>query len=83
MSDPAAPDPNQVHRGAIALASALRLSTLLPHEQSAIFSILRTLNTADQQLRGEAGQPYSHAYVASVLATILDTYRRELANLSR
>jgi hypothetical protein len=67
----------------MALTTALRLSTLLPHEQDAIFSILRSLNAANEQLRGEAGQPYSHAYVASVLATILDTFRRELANLGR
>jgi hypothetical protein len=39
VSDPAAPDPNQVHRGAVALTTALRLSTLLPREQGAIFSI--------------------------------------------
>jgi hypothetical protein len=83
VSTPAAPDPAQVQRGAVALSTALRLSTLLPHEQAAIFSILRTLNAADEQLRGEAGEHYSHVYVASVLATILDTYRRELANLDR
>lgn len=81
MSDPVAPDPNQVHRGAMALATALRLSTLLPHEQAAIFSILRILNAADEQLRRQEGEHYSHVYLASVLATIMDTYRRELANL--
>jgi hypothetical protein len=66
----------------MALSTALRISTLLPREQDAIFSILRSLNTADEQLRGQEG-PYSHAQVARVLATILDTYRRELANLGR
>jgi hypothetical protein len=80
--DQSVPDPIAVHRGAIQLTTALRLSTLLPHEQDAIFSILRSLNTADEQLRGEGGH-YSHAYVASVLATILDTYRRALANLGQ
>ena len=83
MSDPAAPDPAQMQRGAVALTTALRISTLLPREQEAIFSILRSLNTADQQLRGQEGEHYSHVYVTSMLATILDTYRRELANLGR
>ncbi len=80
MSNPAAPSPSQVYRGALALTSALRVSTLLPREQAAIFSILRSLNTADEQLRGQSG-PYSHAHVARALAVILDTYRRELASL--
>ena len=83
MTDTTPPDPNRIHRGAMALTTALRLSTLLPHEQDAIFSILRSLNAADEQLRGQPGQPYSHAYIANVLTTILDTYRRELANLGR
>ena len=70
-----------MQRGAVALTTALRISTLLPREQEAIFSILRSLNTADQQLRGQEGEHDSYVYVTSVLATILDTYRRELANL--
>ncbi len=41
-------DPAQVQRGAVALTTALRISTLLPRERDAIFSILRTLNTADE-----------------------------------
>lgn len=85
MSNPAAPDPNQVHRGAMALSTALRISTLLPREQEAIFSILRSLNSADEQLRGQgqAGQAHSNAYAASLLVAILDNYRRELATLGR
>jgi hypothetical protein len=83
VSDPAAPDPNQVHRGAVALTTALRLSTLLPREQGAIFSILRTLNTADELLPRLVGQPGSDAYAARVLVAIVDNYRRELASLGR
>ena len=86
MTDPTTPgrpDPNRVHRGAMALNTALRLSTLLPREQEAIFSVLRSLNAADEQLRRQAGQPDSDAYAASILATMLDNYRRELANLAR
>ena len=80
MSSPAAPDPYAVHRGAVALTTALRLSTLLPREQDAVFAVFRALNAADQQLRHETGA-YSHAEIARTLATILDTYRRVLANL--
>jgi hypothetical protein len=43
------------------------------------FSILRSLNAADEHLRGQEREHYSHVHVASVLATILDTYRREVA----
>jgi hypothetical protein len=80
---PGRPDPIRVHRGAMALNTALRLSTLLPREQEAIFSVLRSLNAADEQLRRQAGQPDSDAYLASLLATMLDNYRRELASLGR
>jgi hypothetical protein len=83
VTDTTPPDPRQVHRGAMALTTALRLSTLLPAEQEAVFSILRSLNDADAQLRGPAGDTHSNAYAASMLATILDNYRRELANLGR
>ena len=83
MTDPTTPGPTQVHRGAMALTTALRLSTLLPHEQEALFAILRSLNAADEQLRGQSGQAHSNAYAASMLSTILDTYRRELAGLAR
>ena len=82
MTDPAPPDPIEVHRGAVALATALRISTLLPREQEAIFSILRSLNTTDEQLRRE-GQASSSAYAASLLGTIVATYRRALADLGR
>ena len=57
VSDPAAPDPSHVHRGAVALTTALRISTLLPREQEAMLSIPRNLNTADQLLPRLAGQP--------------------------
>ena len=83
MSDPDALDPAQVQRGAVALTTALRLSTLLPRGQAAIFSILRSLNTADELLRRQASQPNSDVYVASSLVSIVDNYRRELANLGR
>jgi len=81
MSGTTVPDPNHVHRGAIALSTALRLSTLLPQEQQAIFAILRSLNSAEQQLHHPAGQLVSDAYAASLLAAIVDTYRPELAQL--
>jgi hypothetical protein len=48
MTDPTTPNPTQVQRGSVVLTTALRISTLLPREQEAIFSILRTLNTADE-----------------------------------
>jgi hypothetical protein len=83
VTEPTTPDPNLVHRGAMALSTALRISTLLPREQTAIFSILRSLNTADELLRRQASQPNSDVYVASSLVSIVDNYRRELANLGR
>ena len=83
MSDPAAPDPAQMQRGSVALTTALRISTLLPAEQEAIFSILRSLNTADELLPRLAGQPGWDAYPARLLVAIVDNYRRELAHLGR
>jgi hypothetical protein len=50
MTDPTTPNPTHVQRGSVVLTTALRVSTLLPGEQDAIFSILRTLNTADELL---------------------------------
>jgi hypothetical protein len=50
MTEPTIPIPAQVGRGVAVLTTALRLSTLLPREQEAIFSILRTLDTADECL---------------------------------
>ena len=50
MSDPTAPDLAQIQRGSVALTTAVRISTLLPGEQEAISSILRSLNTADELL---------------------------------
>ena len=83
MSDPAASDPARIHRGAVALASAVRISTLLPGEQEAIFSILRSLNAADELLPRLVGQPGWDAYPARLLVAIVDNYRRELAHLGR
>jgi hypothetical protein len=83
VSDLAAPDPAQMQRGSVALTAALRISTLLPGEQEAIFSILRSLNTADELLPLLVGQPGSDAYPARLLFAIVDNYRRELANLGR
>ena len=83
MADPKTPDPTQVHRGAVALTTALRISTLLPREQEAIFSILRTLNGADEQLRRQEGQPRSDPVEEGLLHTIIATYRRALAGLAR
>ena len=83
MSDPAAPDPAQIQRGAVALTAAVRISTLLPGEQEAIFSILRSLNTADELLPRLVGQPGLDAYAARLVVAIVDNYRRELANLGR
>ena len=83
MSDPAASDPARIHRGAVALASAVRISTLLPGEQEAIFSILRSLNTAAELLPRLVGQPGWDAYPARLLVAIVDNYRRELAHLGR
>ena len=83
MSDPAAPDPAQIQRGVVALSTAVRISTLLPGEQEAIFSILRSLNTADELLPRLVGQPGWDAYPARLLVAIVDNYRRELANLGR
>ncbi len=83
MADPKTPDPTQVHRGAVALTTALRISTLLPREQEAIFSILRTLNGADEQLRRQERQPRSDPVDEDLLHTIIATYRRALADLAR
>jgi len=83
VSDPAAPDPAQIQRGAVALSTAVRISTLLPGEQEAIFSILRSLNTADELLPRLVGQPGSDTYPARLLFAIVDNYRRELAHLGR
>ena len=81
MSELAAPDPARIQRGSVVLTTALRFSTLLPGEQEAIFSILRTLNTADELLPSVVGQPGSDAYPARLLVAIVDNYRRELAHL--
>ena len=81
--DSTTPDPIQVQRGSVALTTALRLSTLLPREQEVIFSILRSLNTADELLPRLAGQPDAAAYAARVLDAIVDNYRRKLADLGR
>ena len=83
VSDPAAPDPAQIQRGSVALTTALQISTLLPGEQEAIFSILRSLNTAVELLPRLVGQPGWDAYPARLLVAIVDNYRRELANLGR
>jgi hypothetical protein len=85
VTEPTTPDLKLVYRGAMALSTALRISTLLPREQEAIFSILRSLNSADEQLRGQgqADQPHSNAYAASLLVAILDNFRRELGSLGR
>jgi hypothetical protein len=83
VADPSTPNPTQVHHGALALTTALRISTLLPREQEAIFSILRSMNSADEQLRRKEGQPASDAWAASLLAGIVDNYRRALADLGR
>jgi hypothetical protein len=80
MSDPTIPAPDAVHRGAVQLSTALRLSTLLPPEQDAIFSILAVLNAAEKRL---GMGPSSSAYQASLLASVVDTYRRALAELGR
>ena len=58
-------------------------STLLPREQEAIFSILRTLDTADEWLPRLVAQPGADAYGMRMLAAIVDNYRRELAHLGR
>ena len=83
MSEPAAPDPAQIQRGSVALTTALRISTLLPGEQDAIFSILRSLNTAAELLPRLVGQPGWDAYPARLLVAIVDNYHRELAHLGR
>jgi hypothetical protein len=54
---------------------------LLPREQEAIFSILRTLNTADELLPSLVGQRGWDAYPGRLLVAIVDNYRRELAHL--
>jgi hypothetical protein len=83
VTDPNVPDPTAVHRGAVVLTTALRLSTLFPHEQEAIFSILRSLHAADEVLRRQSSQPNSDAYVASSLVWVVQNYRRALAHLGR
>jgi hypothetical protein len=83
MTDPATPNPTDVQRGVAALTTALRFSTLLPREQEAIFSILRTLDTADEWLPRLVAQPGADAYGMRMLAAIVDNYRRELAHLGR
>jgi hypothetical protein len=85
VTDPTAPtEPNliAVHRGGVALTTALRISTLLPCEQEVIFSILRSLRRADELLGRLAGQADADSYAARLLAAVVDNYRRELAKLS-
>jgi hypothetical protein len=76
MTDPTTPSPAQVQRGVAELTTALRFSTRLPREQEAIFSILRTLDTADEWLPRLAAQPGADAYGMRLLAAIVDNYRR-------
>lgn len=83
MADPITPDPTAVRRGAVVLTNALRISTLLPHEQDVIFSILRSLRSADELLLGLAGHPDVDAYAARLLDMIVDNYRRKLSDLGR
>ena len=59
MFDPAAPDPAQIQRGSVALTTALQISTLLPGEQDAIFSILPAVNQATIQYRSLANTPHT------------------------
>ena len=67
----------------MALTTALRISTLLPREQEAIFSILRILNSTDEQLRRQEDQPRSDPCDAGLRHTIIATYRRALTDLAR
>ena len=76
MPNPAAPDPAQIQRGSVALTTALQISTLLLGEQDALFSILRSLNTANELLPRLVGQPGSETYPARLLFAIVDNYRR-------
>src|SRR3954451_12175595 len=80
MTDPATPNPADVQRGEAALTTALRISTLLPREQDAIFSILHSLNTADEWLPRLAGQPNSDTYAMRLLAAIVDNYRSAIGS---
>ena len=85
MTDPTAPtepNPLAVQCGAVALTTALRISTLLPREQEVIFSILRSLNKADELLGPLAGQADADSYAARLLTAVVHNYRRELAKLS-
>ncbi len=76
MSNPALPDPAAVQRGVAALGTALRLSTLLPHEQEAVFAILRALNAADEAMFGPATDAEDgHGRAAGILISLIDTYR--------
>ena len=59
MTEPTTPNPTQAQRGSVVLTTALRVSTLLPGEQEAIFSILHSLNTADEWLPRIAAEPGS------------------------
>jgi hypothetical protein len=82
MSHPALPTPAAVQRGAAALGTALRLSTLLPREQEAVFAILRALNAANEAMSGPASDAEdSYAQCAGILLSLIDTYRRALAAL--
>jgi hypothetical protein len=83
MTDRTTPNPTHVQRGSVVLTTALRLSTLLPREQEAIFSILRALDTADEWLPRLAAQPDSDAHGMRMLAAIVGNYRRMPANLGR
>ena len=82
MSHPALPTTAALQRGAAALGTALRLSTLLPREQEAVFAILRALNAADEAMFGPATDAEDgYAGAAGILISLIDTYRRALAAL--
>jgi hypothetical protein len=74
MTDPTTSNPTQLQRGSVVPTTALRISTLLPREQEAIFSILRTLNAAHELLPRLADLPGSDAYGMRLLLGIVDNY---------
>lgn len=57
----------------------MRVSTLFPHEEEAIFSVRRSLNTVDKLLPSLVGQPGWDAFPARLLVLSIQLDRVDSA----
>jgi len=75
-------DPDAVLLGALKLENELARGGLLPRPTTAVQEILRAVQSANAAMREPSeGDDYAHA--CGVLASLLDSYRRALAELCR